>query len=704
MQSFLTSFSKLFVPLMLFIIVGIYSLFLYENSQLIEGFAVEQKAKAQSLKRHIDQRMHEVVADLEYILTQDNVNHFIESRDALAKLETESIFLGLVRGRSFYRNVSLLDIHGKEFLRVDGVNNAASIADDAELADASKHSYFDQIKGADPGGIQVSFLAPDTAEGDIYDPKNTRLRVSMPFPGASGYLVLTLNEARVFSANEELIQALGVSILVLSQEGFLLYASDQSRSWENIQSGFLKFTNLDDSSISLFTSLDSSQFWRDNELWTYETLSADGFGQWKVVSLSAFSVIGETQQSNKQHYLWLVFICTLLASGLSFLWARSWQKATKLKDDNESFLEQVSETDRLLKLFVTHVPAAVAMVDKDMRYLAVSNRWLEDFRLMNDVVGQSHMDVFPAAPVHWRAVYQRCFEGAVEHCDEEQIKYPDGRVDWIRWEVRPWYTSKNDVGGLVMLMEVITGRKQAAVARDEFVSKVSHELRTPLTAIMGGMKLLQANVFGHLDSQATEILNISERNSQRLLNLVNDLLDMQKIRIGEMEFDFEDVPIKLVVDESLKHVSVAAQEKNIEILISDDTYGVKVHVDDQRLVQVVVNMLLNAIKHSPEGSVVQVEVSRVYKEVMVSVADSGRGVPESLKRQIFDDFAQDEEGDERTPGGTGLGLAIAKSLIEKFGGNISFYNQEEGGAVFYFTLPEALQVSEEKEDKSESVT
>ena len=89
---------------------------------------------------------------------------------------------------------------------------------------------------------------------------------------------------------------------------------------------------------------------------------------------------------------------------------------------------------------------------------------------------------------------------------------------------------------------------------------------------------------------------------------------------------------------------------------------------------------------------------------MVSVADSGRGVPESLKRQIFDDFAQDEEGDERTPGGTGLGLAIAKSLIEKFGGNISFYNQEEGGAVFYFTLPEALQVSEEKEDKSESVT
>ncbi len=694
-KSFL-SFFGVFAPITLLVVIGLYSAYLYEKKRLVSELKPPQMVLIGGVKTYVETRLSELVDDLELLAAQAPLLEYLESGDPLLLNHVEQFVLNAMRRRKVYDDVRLVSLHGREQIRIRWQGGVPVSVEKDALEDLMPSYYLDQARRYPAGEVFVSSLKTES-NGEDTDSFTGRmkLRLSIKLEGRDdrgAILVFDVGE-KLLSDFSYLSEGMQSSVLVLNQEGFLFYASNAEHEWPNFPKDYVAFYNMDMGTLGVQSSLDSSQVWREGELWTYSTLTLPHFERWKVLTLLKKTVVERRFELLAERFTLTAFFAVLLGGVLSFVYSRAALRAEKLAHDNDRFVAQVSETEHLLSLFITHVPAAVAMVDRDMRYIAVSNRWLEDFRLVDDVIGKSHNEVFSLAPAYWKSVYQRCFEGAVEYCDEEKLKHADGTVDWVRWEVRPWYTAKNEIGGLVMLMELITTRKQAEAARDEFVAKVSHELRTPLTSIMGGMKLLQANVFGELAPQASEILGIAERNSQRLLNLVNDLLDMQKIRLGEMEFDLENVSIKSVVDDSVNAVMEKAKDKNIPLVIVDESLGAKVHVDEKRLSQVTENLLLNAIKHTPADGQITIKIARLYDEVMVSVSDSGPGVPEALKRHIFEDFAQDEEGDVRTPGGTGLGLAIAKSLLERFGGSISFYNLSdgEGGAVFYYTLPEVAK-------------
>lgn len=224
--------------------------------------------------------------------------------------------------------------------------------------------------------------------------------------------------------------------------------------------------------------------------------------------------------------------------------------------------------------------------------------------------------------------------------------------------------------------------------QQEFVSLASHELRTPLTAILGGLRLLQ-NVFGgQLPPQAADLVSLSLRNSERLLTLVNDLLDMGKLEAGKLVLQIEPASLSKLLQDTVAELELYSREMEVQVLVKDQTGGCSLDMDALRIKQVVVNLLSNAIKFTPAGRQVQLLAELPAPGVVrISVHDQGSGVPLEFRERIFGKFAQADSGDVRQKGGTGLGLAISRQLVEMHGGRMGFDSPPGEGATFWFELP-----------------
>ena len=239
----------------------------------------------------------------------------------------------------------------------------------------------------------------------------------------------------------------------------------------------------------------------------------------------------------------------------------------------------------------------------------------------------------------------------------------------------------------VGIVRDITERKRMDQMKTEFVSTVSHELRTPLTSINGALGLVCGGVLGPVTEQAKSMLDIAYKNSQRLTHLINDLLDMEKMVAGKMNFDLQTQELIPLLVQSIESTRDYAQKYQVTLELLEPLESVQVRVDGSRLQQVVSNFLSNAAKFSPRGSQVGIQVHMRDGLVRVTVIDHGPGIPAEFKDRIFQKFSQADSSDTRTKGGTGLGLAISKELIERMGGMIGFESEEGQGARFHFELP-----------------
>jgi PAS domain S-box-containing protein len=230
----------------------------------------------------------------------------------------------------------------------------------------------------------------------------------------------------------------------------------------------------------------------------------------------------------------------------------------------------------------------------------------------------------------------------------------------------------------------ISDRRAAERAKKEFISTVSHELRTPLTSIRGSLRLLTSGVMGELNPEVRRMAEVAERNSNRLLSLINDLLDLERIEGGRMTMEIGDVPLESVLRKSVETVSAFALQEKVEIRVAATREHVR--ADEYRLAQVVVNLLSNAVKFSPPGSVVDVTAEARGDDVEVRVIDHGKGVPASAREVIFERFRQADASDSKAKGGAGLGLAISKAIVEQHGGTIGVDSEEGRGSTFWFRV------------------
>ena len=242
----------------------------------------------------------------------------------------------------------------------------------------------------------------------------------------------------------------------------------------------------------------------------------------------------------------------------------------------------------------------------------------------------------------------------------------------------------------------VSERKKLEKMKRDFVSTVSHELRTPLTSIRGSLTLLAGGALGDLPDEAREVVVIAERNTVRLITLINDILDLERVEAGKVELKREEVPLGVVVERSLESVRGFAEQQGVTL--SAAPTEARVVADLDRLVQVLVNLLSNAVKFSPPAGTVAVEVVERDGHAEVSVRDQGRGVPAHRREAIFERFEQVESSDARQKGGTGLGLAICKAIVEQHGGKIGVTSAPGQGSTFWFRIPSkppAVRVEDE---------
>ena len=234
----------------------------------------------------------------------------------------------------------------------------------------------------------------------------------------------------------------------------------------------------------------------------------------------------------------------------------------------------------------------------------------------------------------------------------------------------------------------VTERMKLDQMKREFVSVVSHELRTPLTSIRGSLSLLNTAAVGELPPRARSMISIGLQNSERLLRLINDILDIEKIEFGKMEFTFEPIRVRALIQAAEEEHRAYLDQFKISLQIDENArHNVVVQGDHGRLMQVLANLISNAVKYSPDNGTVTIGTDIRKDTIRIWVKDQGPGIPESFRDRIFQKFSQADSSDTRQKDGTGLGLSIAKAIVECHGGTINFETAEGKGTTFYFDLP-----------------
>lgn len=258
-----------------------------------------------------------------------------------------------------------------------------------------------------------------------------------------------------------------------------------------------------------------------------------------------------------------------------------------------------------------------------------------------------------------------------------------GQVVWIGQNVRLVMEDGRVLGAQAVARD-ITQRREMDRLKDELVSVVSHELRTPLTSLRGSLGLLASGRLA--PEQASRMIEIAVGNTDRLIRLINDFLDLERIKSGRSTLEIETTGLKPVIESAVASVESQAVARGIRV--EYDVEDVAVEIDADRMVQVVVNLLSNAIKFSDDGSTVSVRATRDMRELRIDIVDQGRGIPRAEQELIFQPFHQVDASDAREKGGSGLGLPICRSIVEQHGGKISVTSELKGGTTFHVCIPQ----------------
>ena len=362
-----------------------------------------------------------------------------------------------------------------------------------------------------------------------------------------------------------------------------------------------------------------------------------------------------------------------------------------------TLLQQAIEREReQLRQIVAHAPVAMAMLDRELRHLAHSARWLRYLAPGEpSVVGRTLHEVWPSMPERYRKVFERALAGEIVGEPEDALEREDGSTVFMRWTVHPWRDAHGKVAGVVLAaqsIDVLVRARQAALEgsrlKSEFVANMSHEIRTPMNGVIGMTRLLLDTP---LTAEQREYAEVIDQSGRALLEIINDILDFSKIEAGRIDLEHVDFDLRRAVREVLGSFAEAAHAKGLELLclIRHDVPNA-LRGDPGRLRQVLTNLVGNAVKFTEKGEVVlRVTLDESADDaalVRFEVRDTGIGIDGELKPRLFQSFVQADGSASRRYGGTGLGLAISKRLVSLMGGSIDVDSRPGRGSTFWFTV------------------
>jgi PAS domain S-box-containing protein len=278
------------------------------------------------------------------------------------------------------------------------------------------------------------------------------------------------------------------------------------------------------------------------------------------------------------------------------------------------------------------------------------------------------------------------FSGKFDSRERRFIR-KDGAIIWVNASQTLVRDAQGQPDCYVSVVQDITELKRIDSMKSEFVSMVSHELRTPLTSIRGSLGLIAGGVAGSLPEPARNLIDIAKSNCERLIRLINDILDTEKIESGNMRFETKEADLGWVLAAAIAANEGFATQHGTRLVLELPEEVVLVNVDSDRLNQVIANLISNAVKFSPAGKAVEVRLTRHGAKARVEVRDHGPGIPPEFRARMFQKFSQADSSDARAKGGTGLGLNISKAIVERLGGTLGFESEVGAGSTFFFELP-----------------
>ena len=291
-------------------------------------------------------------------------------------------------------------------------------------------------------------------------------------------------------------------------------------------------------------------------------------------------------------------------------------------------------------------------------------------------------------------------EGLRYESHDDQFVRKDGRIVPVHFISSP-LERDGVVTGAVLTFRDVTLRKEAERRVSEFYSTISHELRSPLTSIRGALGLMEGGKAGEFSPKAGRLIRIAREECDRLIRLINDILDIRKIEAGKLQLFLKEEKVATIIGASVNGMKAMAIESKVLLQVADMDPDLTVLADRDRIIQVMTNLIGNAIKFSPEGKTVTAGAQSVEREgvrmVHFFISDDGPGIPETEREKLFQLFQQLDSSDSRPKGGTGLGLAISKALVEQHGGQIGVDSKVGEGSTFWFELGGAIMKKDLKE-------
>lgn len=352
--------------------------------------------------------------------------------------------------------------------------------------------------------------------------------------------------------------------------------------------------------------------------------------------------------------------------------------------------KSLQRSEEQLKLITDALPILIAYIDNQQRY-RYNNRTYETWfgKPRSTLLGLHIRELVGEESYQTMLPYiETALSGkAVTFEIQSPSSIKNGNAYWMNATYIPDLDSKGEIAGFFSMIDDITERKEIERMKSEFISVASHEMRTPLTAVHGVVKLLCSGRLGCLSPPVQEMANIALRNSDRLLRLIDDVLDIERMESGKETIDKEQCDSADLIQQAIDTMASMAQKH--QVVIETKLNSQKLWVDRDRIVQTLTNLLSNAIKFSAANSKICITSQLQGNEVLFAIQDRGRGIAADKRETIFERFQQIDASDSRHHGGTGLGLAICRHIIEQHGGKIWVESVCGKGSTFFFTLPQS---------------
>ncbi|NVK33631.1 MAG: PAS domain S-box protein [Rhodobacteraceae bacterium] len=654
------------------------------------------------------------------------------------------IFLANVKYSEKLLQVRLIDAAGMELLRINNVNgNAARVPDDL-LQDKSQRDYVQKALQLPKGKVAFFGIDLNREFGEISLPETPILRIATPITDANdkvfGILITNIGVEKTLADFSDAVPAADLLFLTNSKGDYISH-HDPSMEFgfeygreHRIQDDYPEIASIfaADAADSLSIQTDGS----DNTGYIAEVAKIyyDSSQQGDYLVMAAISPKGElfaTQTATRNQIIAVTLSIALVSAAMAMLIVRriisplvrltsvarqleTGSRSTSLgalvdrSDEIGVLARAISRTTQALQEKGTRLQSILEGANNPIITADALGRIQDVNKATTKMLGYNKSELVGQnvgilmnpddAEDHpgYLTNYQSSAPERVTFMGREVMAR---RKDGSEVPVQISVSKSEHSGGtqITAIMTDLTEQKKVEQLKNEFISTVSHELRTPLTSIKGSLSLLKASVLGDLPEQARPMVEIALNNSNRLVRLINSILDIEKMEAGKMSFDFKPLNLGSFLERSVEGNKGYASELGVKVELSPVDHNLRIEADSDRMQQVIDNLLSNAAKFSPRGGTIKIDTElRNPNTVRISVRDEGPGIPLEFQEKLFEKFAQADATNTRTVGGTGLGLTIAKSFVEAHSGSIGFTTQKDVGTSFYIDLPVLKQSTHRK--------